>query len=42
MPSTSTFPADQWVDDYNNFQTNEVAINWNAPLIYALAAFLPE
>ena len=35
-------PADQWVDDSGNFQTNEVAINWNAPLIYALAAFLPD
>jgi endoglucanase len=41
MP-VSQYPAAQWIDDANNFQTNEVAINWNAPLIYALAAFLPE
>jgi endoglucanase len=39
--SASMFPADQWQDDSNNFQTNEVAINWNAALIYNLAAFLP-
>ncbi|HEX5099413.1 MAG TPA: glycoside hydrolase family 9 protein [Polyangiaceae bacterium] len=42
MMGAGMYPADQWVDDSNNFQTNEVAINWNAPLIYALAAFLPE
>ncbi len=35
-------PATQWTDDENNFTSNEVAINWNAPLIYALAASLPE
>jgi len=41
MGATS-YPADQWVDDSSNYQTNEVAINWNAALIYALAAFLPD
>ncbi len=35
-------PAAQWTDDETNFTSNEVAINWNAPLIYALAASLPE
>lgn len=35
-------PALQWTDDENNFTSNEVAINWNAPLIYALAASLPD
>jgi len=34
-------PAD-WVDDPDNYRVNEIAINWNAPLIYALAAFLNE
>jgi len=42
MPAPTTPPAGQWIDDSNNYETNEVAINWNAPLIYALAAFLPE
>ncbi|HEV2862189.1 MAG TPA: glycoside hydrolase family 9 protein [Pyrinomonadaceae bacterium] len=32
-------PSD-WVDDADNYRVNEIAINWNAPLIYALAAFL--
>jgi endoglucanase len=27
-----------WVDRGSDFQTNEVAINWNAALVYALAA----
>lgn len=34
-------PATVWLDDENDYTSNEVAINWNAPLIYALAAFLP-
>jgi endoglucanase len=34
-------PATLWVDDAADYTSNEVAINWNAPLIYALAAFLP-
>jgi hypothetical protein len=25
-----------------DFKTNEIAINWNAALVYALAAFLPK
>jgi endoglucanase len=32
-------PTD-WVDDESQYAVNEVAINWNAPLAYALAAQL--
>jgi endoglucanase len=34
--------ATDWVDDSDNYRVNEIAINWNAPLVYALAASLPE
>jgi endoglucanase len=34
-------PSD-WRDDAGDFRTNEIAINWNAALVYALAMFLPE
>ena len=34
--------AADWVDDADNYRVNEIAINWNAPLVYALAATLPE
>jgi endoglucanase len=33
--------AADWVDDADNYRVNEIAINWNAPLVYALAAALP-
>lgn len=33
--------ATDWVDDPDNYRVNEIAINWNAPLVYALAGFLP-
>ena len=33
--------ATDWVDDSENYRVNEIAINWNAPLVYALAAALP-
>lgn len=29
-----------WVDNQDSYQTNEIAINWNGALIYALAAFV--
>jgi endoglucanase len=29
-----------WADTQDSYQTNEIAINWNAALIYALAAFI--
>ncbi|XQW85836.1 glycoside hydrolase family 9 protein [Thalassotalea piscium] len=31
-------PAKSYLDDWCSFSTNEVTINWNAPLIYVLAA----
>jgi endoglucanase len=35
--------AIDWRDDQENFRTNEIAINWNGALIYALAGFVePE
>jgi endoglucanase len=34
-------PTD-WHDLQPDFRTNEIAINWNAALVYALAAFLPD
>ncbi|HWS89573.1 MAG TPA: glycoside hydrolase family 9 protein [Pyrinomonadaceae bacterium] len=34
--------ATDWVDDADNYRVNEIAINWNAPLVYALASTLPE
>jgi endoglucanase len=36
-----TPPARQWRDDQDNFKVNEVAINWNAPLVFLLAEALP-
>ncbi len=35
----SRAPARSFLDDWCSYSTNEVAINWNAPLIYVLAAF---
>lgn len=32
--------AKGWVDIQDSYQTNEIAINWNGALIYALAAFV--
>ncbi len=34
--------ATSWVDDQNDYRNNEVAINWNGALVYALAGFLPD
>ncbi|MBI1331777.1 MAG: glycosyl hydrolase family 5 [Armatimonadetes bacterium] len=36
-----TPPAKQWEDNWENYRVNEVAINWNAPLVFALANELP-
>ena len=36
-----TPPARQWADEEGSYTTNEVAINWNAPLVFLLAHFLP-
>lgn len=35
-------PMKNWVDDQASYAGNEVAINWNAPLVFALAGALPE
>jgi endoglucanase len=32
--------AGDWHDEQGDYRTNEIAINWNAALVYALAAFL--
>jgi endoglucanase len=32
--------ANDWHDVQTDYRTNEIAINWNAALVYALAAFL--
>lgn len=34
--------AADWKDESENYRVNEVAINWNAPLVYALAGFLSK
>ncbi len=38
---SNTAPATTWNDSSGDYETNEVAINWNAALAYALAGFLP-
>jgi endoglucanase len=38
-PMKGCAPQTCWVDDYRAFTVNEVAINWNAPLVWT-AAFL--
>jgi endoglucanase len=32
--------ATDWKDEQRDARTNEIAINWNAALVYALAACL--
>ncbi|MGA8577516.1 MAG: glycoside hydrolase family 9 protein, partial [Bryobacteraceae bacterium] len=34
-------PAKMYLDDEASYSTNEIAINWNAPLVFVLAAELP-
>lgn len=36
---SSTLPATSYADDWCSYASNEVTINWNAPLVYMLAAF---
>lgn len=38
----SSLPARSWLDDWCSYSTNEVAINWNAPLVYVVAALRAE
>ena len=35
-------PAKMYVDDQESYASNEIAINWNAPLVLLLASQLPE
>ena len=35
-------PAKMFLDEQASYATNEVAINWNAPLVFVLASTLPE
>lgn len=35
----SKLPALSYTDEWCSYATNEVAINWNAPLVYVLSAF---
>jgi endoglucanase len=34
----STYPAKSYLDDWCSYSTNEVTINWNAPLVYVSGA----
>ena len=38
LPYPSKVPAKSWLDHFCSYTTNEVAINWNAPLVYVSAA----
>ena len=40
-PPKGCAPQQCWIDDARSFTTNEVAINWNAPLVW-VAAWLAE
>ena len=35
-------PMKSWIDDQGAYAANEVAINWNAPLVFLLAGLLPR
>jgi len=35
-------PAKMYLDEEASYASNEVAINWNAPLVFLLAGALPE
>ncbi|HEX8465874.1 MAG TPA: glycoside hydrolase family 9 protein, partial [Abditibacterium sp.] len=37
-----SLPARQWFDIQDDYTTNEMAINWNAPLVFVLAGALPD
>jgi len=40
MPATP--PARRYKDEQGSYASNEVAINWNAPLVFLLASLLPD
>jgi endoglucanase len=35
-------PAKMYLDEWESYATNEIAINWNAPLVFVLAGLLPD
>ena len=35
-------PAKLYLDEEASYASNEVAINWNAPLVFLLAGALPD
>jgi endoglucanase len=35
-------PAKMYLDDQESYASNEIAINWNAPLVFLLAGVMPE
>jgi endoglucanase len=39
---TALPPARMYLDEQESYATNEVAINWNAPLVFLLAGALPD
>jgi endoglucanase len=38
MPATP--PARRYADDQRSYASNEIAINWNAPLVFLVAGLL--
>jgi endoglucanase len=38
----NTPPARHYRDDQNSYASNEIAINWQAPLVFLLAGLLPD
>jgi endoglucanase len=42
LPYPSALPALSWLDATCAYASNEVAINWNAPLVYVVAALSAE
>jgi len=34
--------AKMYLDEFESYASNEIAINWNAPLVFVLAALLPQ
>ena len=38
VPYASSLPARAWLDNVCSYASNEIAINWNAPLVYVAAA----
>ena len=35
-------PAKMYLDEWESYASNEIAINWNAPLVFLLAGLLPD